>query len=76
MTDDEIRESLTFEEKLFIKSYADNNMRLCPAARVSYCNYQTLDFRLSQIYKRTKLNPRNFYDLVKLMKIIGNEVAA
>jgi len=53
-----------------IIAYANNNMKLGKAADELMIDYRTLASRLDFIYKRTKLNPRRFRDLVKLVQIL------
>lgn len=53
-----------------ILAYANNNMKLGKAADELMIDYRTLSSRLDFIYKRTKLNPRKFRDLAKLVEIL------
>ena len=53
-----------------ILAFADCNMRYKPAAEMLGVHFETLSRRLSSIARRTKLDPRNFRDLVKLVQII------
>lgn len=71
-TDDEVYRNLTPDEVRLIVAYANNGMRLSPAARDSFYNWRSAQYHLERIYKNTRLNPRDFFDLVKLMKVIAN----
>ena len=51
-------------------TFAKNNMRFKPSAAELGCNFETVSRRLDSIYRRTLLNPKDFYDLVKLVKQI------
>ena len=53
-----------------ILAFAECNMRYKPAAERLGVHNETLSRRLSSIYKRSKLDPRKFRDLVKLVQII------
>ena len=53
-----------------ILAYAESNMRLTVAAGMLGIDYRTLDSRLNYIYKRSKLNPKKFRDLVELVRLL------
>ena len=53
-----------------ILTFAKNNMRFKPSAAELDCHFETVSRRLDSIYRRTLLNPKDFYDLVKLVKKI------
>jgi len=53
-----------------IIAYADSNMKLNVAAAELGIGYKALDGRLNSIHKRSKLNPRKFRDLAKLLRIV------
>ena len=53
-----------------ILTFAKNNMRFKPSAAELDCHFETVSRRLDSIYRRTLLNPKDFYDLVKLVKQI------
>ena len=47
--------------------YANNNMNQAKTAKACYISPSTTSFHLDNVYKHTGLNPRNFFDLVKLV---------
>ena len=51
-------------------TFAKNNMRYKPSAAELGCHFETVSRRLDSIYRRTLLNPKNFYDLIKLVQQI------
>ena len=56
-----------------ITSYANNNMRLVAAAKEAGIDHRTLSLRLDGVYRSTKLDPKNFFDLGKLVDYIQRE---
>lgn len=57
-----------------VRAYADNSMNGAAAAKQLYMHANTMDYRLDKAKKLTGLDPRNFYDLIKLLKMLGEEV--
>lgn len=53
-----------------LKAWAQNSMARKPTAKDLYIAPSTLDYRLGQIKKHTGLNPKNFFDLHRLLKEI------
>ena len=51
-----------------ILAYADANMNATQAAKLVFYCRETLYDHLATIYLVTGLNPRNFYDLIELIK--------
>lgn len=72
MADDEVYQLLNPDDVRVILSYANNDMRLSGAARDTFYARNTYEYALDRIYRKTKLNPRSFYDLVKLVRAIAN----
>lgn len=70
MSNEEILRKLNADDKRMLWAFADEAMRVCPAARATYFNYRTFEYRLDSIYKKTGLNPRNFYDLISFIEIL------
>ena len=60
-------------DKEVILMLADCNMNAAEAARRMMYHRNTIIFRMQSIKKKTGLNPGNFYDLVKLVEIVGGE---
>lgn len=59
ITKDEIRETLM--------AYANGRMRKHAAAKILHLDVSSLEYRLQKIRKITGLDPKNFFDLVKLL---------
>lgn len=51
-----------------IKSYAAHNMNVCATAKEMYLHHNTVIYHLGKIREETGLDPRQFYDLVELVK--------
>ena len=57
-----------------LSAYANNNMKTVNTANALACDKRTVVKHLVSINKKTGLNPRRFWDLVKLTgKIMGEE---
>ena len=65
--------SLTEKQKHIIKAFADNDMNVSETARNLFCHRNSVTYHLEKIYEDTGLDPRNFYDLVTLLSMIGEE---
>lgn len=66
----DVLRSLMDKDAKAILAFAESNMRLTVAAGMLGIDYRTLDSRLNYIYKRSKLNPKKFRDLVKLVRLL------
>lgn len=53
-----------------LKAYMDANMVCTEAAKSLYMSSSNIDYHLNQIKHYSGLNPKNFYDLVKLMEVV------
>ena len=60
MLDDKKREIL--------RTFADCNMSVLGTAKKLHFHWNTITYHLNAIQKKTGLDPRNFYDLVKLLE--------
>lgn len=60
-------------DKQFILVLAECNMNAAEAARRMMYHRNTITFRMQSIKKKTGLNPGNFYDLIKLVEMVGGE---
>lgn len=56
-----------------ILALADNRMRIMDTARAVYVDRNTILYRTDKIQRLTGLNPNNFYDLHKLVKMVKGE---
>lgn len=61
-----------YEIELIIE-YANCSMNGSEVARNLYMSRTSIDYRLYAIYNKTGLNPKNFYDLSKLLKLYCNK---
>lgn len=62
---------LTRMAKEVILAYAECGMRVCPAARRVYCDHRTVSYHLDKIKAITGYDPRNFYELYKLVEMVN-----
>ena len=58
------------KDKRIILALADNGMKWKTAAKSLGMHWNTVRYRLGMIYDRTGLDPRNFYDLHKLVQMV------
>ena len=63
---------LTVEDKEIIETYAECDMNRTKTSEMLYLHSNTVVYHLNKIFKKTGLNPRKFYDLNRLLKIISN----
>ena len=63
--------SMTNDDKRFILEYAKNNMNGTKKADTFFLHRNTVEYRLKRIKAETKLDPKNFFDLVKLVQMAG-----
>lgn len=57
---------LTEEETTLLRTYYKYNLSLKQTAETLYIHKNTLQYRLDKIAEKTKLNPRDYHDSVKL----------
>lgn len=68
-----MREMLTDEEIVLLRTYAKFNLRIQPVADEMHYHRRTIFKKLFQIYSKTGLNPHNFWDLVSLIRQVDEE---
>ena len=56
-----------------IIAFANNDMNYSRTARELGVDHRTVNRRLDSVYKRSKLNPNKFRDLVRLVNIIEED---
>lgn len=61
-------------DKELIKAYAENDMDMCKTGRQYYMHHNSIRYHFQKIKRETGLEPRHFYDLIKLLKMIGEDV--
>ena len=54
-----------------VKAYADCNMNKCAAGRAVFVRENAIHYHLDKVKRLTGLDPKNFYDLIKLLKRMG-----
>ena len=67
--------NMTKQQKEIILSYAENNMSASLTARVMMYHRNSIEYHLDQVHKEHNLNPKNFYDLVELVRIAKGEMS-
>ena len=57
-------------DKKLLKAYAENNMSMKKTSGAVYLHYNSIRYRFRLIQRETGLDPRNFYNLEKLLAMI------
>lgn len=57
-------------DKKLLKAYAAHNMSVRETGNAVYLHYNSIRYRFRLIQRETGLDPRNFYDLEKLLAMI------
>ena len=60
-------------DKKLLKAYAAHNMNVRETGDAVYLHYNSIRYRFRLIQRETGLNPRNFYDLEKLLAMISTQ---
>lgn len=60
-------------DKKLLKAYAENDMSMKKTGGVVYLHYNSIRYRFRLIQQETGLDPRNFYDLEKLLAMIDKQ---
>lgn len=71
-----MRELLTEEEIILLRTYARFNLKIQPVADEMHYHRRTIFKKMFLVYKKTGLNPRNFWDLVELLRQVDKEGGA
>lgn len=61
------------KEREIILEFAKCDMKAAPVGRNLYMNRNTVVYHLDKVKKRTGIDYRSFYGLVKLVKLAGGE---
>ena len=61
------------KDKAIILALADNGMQVKPTARSIDMHWNSVYYCIDRIYNQTGLDPRNFYDLHKLVEMAQEE---
>ena len=62
---------MTCREKEIVQAMADNWLSQTKAGREIFLSYRTVDYHVSAIRKRTGLDPRDFWDMIRLVQMHG-----
>ena len=62
---------LTEQQKSIIRSMCDNNLSISAVARDLNYHRNAIMYHVERIQKITGLNPKRYYDLMELEKMIG-----
>lgn len=73
MPTSDIGAAMTATDWKCVKAYADRGMDATKAARSIYYHRNTLNYHLKCAKKKTGLDPKNFYDLIKLIELYNRE---
>lgn len=60
-------------DKKLLKAYAENDMSMKKTGDTVYLHYNSIRYRFRLIQQETGLDPRNFYDLEKLLAMIDKQ---
>lgn len=58
-----------------IMAYAECGMRIVTAANAIHYARMTVEYHLISVFRKTGLNPKKFYDLVELIRLINEKTA-
>lgn len=64
---------MTEQHRKLILTYAKCDMNRSEAGRKLYMHVNTVDYHLKKIKKETGLDPKKFYDLIKLLEMEAEE---
>ena len=59
---------LTDVQKEVLKKFADNDMKITCTAKAMYMDWNTINYHLREIKRKTGLDPKRFWDLVSLLE--------
>ncbi len=59
---------LSEAQKSVLRALADNDLKTCAAAKALYYSYNTILYHIKEIKNKTGMDPRCFWDLVKLLE--------
>lgn len=64
---------MTDIQKTIVKAFAENNMNTEAAAKKTFRHRNSVYVHLNLIQRKTGLDPRNFFDLIKLYEMAMEE---
>lgn len=69
----EARKQLTDRQKEIILAMADCSLNASTVAKKLYMDRSSVTYHISQIEQKAQLDPRNFWDLIKLVEMVKGE---
>lgn len=66
---------LTDTQKDIIRAFANNDMKRNKTAEATFFTPASIDYHLNKVHLKTGLNPRKFYDLIKLLEVCNGQEA-
>lgn len=66
----EARKQLSDRQKQIILAMADCSLHASDVAKKLYMDRSSVTYHISQIEQKTQLDPRNFWDMVKLVEMV------
>ena len=66
--------NLTDIQKELLIEFANNNMNVSKTARQQFMHRNTVVYHLEKVKTQTGLNPFNFFDLVRLLKLCASDI--
>ena len=67
--------SLSPIDQAIIIALAENGLSVSKVARQLHYHRNNIDYHIRRIQEITSLNPKDFYDMIKLLRMCGKEVA-
>lgn len=62
--------ALNDRRREIVLALAEHDLNALAVARAMYFSHNAVRYHCEQIHKKTGLNPRRFYDLVKLVEMV------
>ena len=67
----ELKNKITDTQRKLIFRYAENDMNLSKAAKKEYMDRNTVSYHFNKVKNNSGYDPRCFFDLVELLKLLG-----
>ena len=66
-------QTLTTKQRCIVWALCRNDLKVKPAAGELFYGKSSLAYQIEKIKEKTGLDPRNFYDAIKLLAMIGTD---
>lgn len=73
MSDERVYGLLDSADKIALKAYAESGMCVTRTARNTHYDRRTISSRLTTIHRKVGIDPRDFWGLMNLLRIIDEE---